>query len=280
MDLVPCAENMDKMNGKPFIYCKVFAYALQQGHGKCSFRSLSDEIVVALIIFTCCSEGFPPGIPFIFKKILSRSVCSVPKRFKLSRLLTKNISKMSEFTNPFLTNWTENHGVPPFQLIKPSHFEPAFNAAMKEHFEELKAIANHVEPANFENTIATFDRAGTLYNKVSECFSNLCSSNGVPELQEVELKMAGPLAAHQNQVYTFPGLFQRINAVYEAREGAGYSREQLRLVERFHLDFVRSGARFDAAAQARYAAVTEELANLETQFTQVGEVQFSSQISC
>jgi peptidyl-dipeptidase Dcp len=113
-----------------------------------------------------------------------------------------------------------------------------------------------------------FDRAGALHRKIYCCFSNLCSSNGIPELQAVETKMAGPLAAHENKVYTLPGLFSKIDTVHQARHTLALSREQLRLVERVHLDFVRSGARFGPADQARYAAITEEMAQLETQFTQ------------
>jgi peptidyl-dipeptidase Dcp len=43
---------------------------------------------------------------------------------------------------------------------------------------------------------------------------------------------------------------------------------QVRLVERLHLDFVRAGAKFDAAAQKRYAAIMGRLAELTTTFSQ------------
>ena len=43
---------------------------------------------------------------------------------------------------------------------------------------------------------------------------------------------------------------------------------QIRLVERLHLDFVRQGARFDGAAQARHAEISERLAELMTAFSQ------------
>eukprot|EP01034_Spumella_vulgaris_P021931 gene21931-28011_t len=177
---------------------------------------------------------------------------------------------MSSFdsSNPLLSTWTDNLGLPPFNLIKPAHFEPAFEIAMKQNIKELQDIANNVEPATFDNTIAAFDRSGSLHTKIYNCFDNLCGSNGVPELQEVELKMAGPLAAHNSQVYTLPGLFAKIDAVHENRKSLGLTSEQVRLVERFHLDFVRAGAKFDSAAQKRYAAITEEQANLETKFTQ------------
>ncbi|MEO8103599.1 MAG: M3 family metallopeptidase, partial [Betaproteobacteria bacterium] len=54
----------------------------------------------------------------------------------------------------------------------------------------------------------------------------------------------------------------------DQRRQLDLSAEQLRLLERVHLDFVRAGARLSAAAQKRYAEVTEKLAELTTQFSQ------------
>jgi len=71
------------------------------------------------------------------------------------------------------------------------------------------------------------------------------------------------------KVYTFPNLFNRIKQVYEERAQAQLTSEQLRLVERIHLDFVRAGAKFDSDSQAKYAKITEELAELTTKFMQV-----------
>ena len=176
--------------------------------------------------------------------------------------------KMSIENNPFLVDWGTN-GLPPFSQIKPEHIEPAFEYAMNQHLEELKRIAIDESPTSFENTIVAFDRSGALHSKIYNCYDNLCMSVGVPELQAVELKMAGPLAAHENKVYTLPGLFAKIDAVHSQRHSLSLNREDLRLVERLHLDFVRAGARFNAEDQVKYARITEELAQLHTQFVQV-----------
>ena len=183
---------------------------------------------------------------------------------------------MSAFsTNPLLVDWKANYGIPPFHDIKPEHYEPAFDSAVNSHFEELKQIASHEAPATFENTIIAFDRSGDLMDKISGVFHNLCSSNGIPELQAVERKLAGPFAAYRLKIYAFPGLFSRIDSIYESRHSLSLSREDIRLVERFHLDFVRAGARFDAEKQAKYSEIVKELANLSTQFNQVTTILFA-----
>jgi peptidyl-dipeptidase Dcp len=63
-------------------------------------------------------------------------------------------------------------------------------------------------------------------------------------------------------------VFARIDALYEKRAALRLAPEQLRLVERVHLDFVRAGARFEPAARQRYAQIMEELAALTTRFAQ------------
>ena len=77
--------------------------------------------------------------------------------------------------------------------------------------EDLKSICETTEEPTFENTIVMFDRAGQMLSRTGGVFENLCSSNGLPELQEIELKMAAPLAAHHNQVSDKVSLLPALN---------------------------------------------------------------------
>ncbi len=63
-------------------------------------------------------------------------------------------------------------------------------------------------------------------------------------------------------------LFARIDALHGRRHELGLGDEQLRVLERYHTDFVRAGARMDGAAQKRYAEVMQRLADLTTRFGQ------------
>ena len=87
-------------------------------------------------------------------------------------------------------------------------------------------------------------------------------------LQAVEREMAAPLAAHNNAVYMHAGLFKRIDGLFQQRSSLGLNAEQLRLLERLHLDFVRAGAKLSSKAQTRYGKIMEQLAELTTLFTQ------------
>jgi len=47
--------------------------------------------------------------------------------------------------NPLLQDWTAPYGLPPFGQVRPEHFAPAFDIAMKAQLAELDAIANNAE---------------------------------------------------------------------------------------------------------------------------------------
>ncbi len=170
--------------------------------------------------------------------------------------------------NPLLQPWDNPYGLPPFERIRAEHFEPALNAAMREHRAELDRIADAPSPPSFANTVAAFDRAGQRLARVAAAFYNLTASATSPELQAVQRAMAAPMAAHHSAVHMDARLFARFDALHARRAELGLAPEALRLLERLHLDFVRAGARFAASAQERYAEVMQSLARLTTRFAQ------------
>ena len=179
------------------------------------------------------------------------------RRFaSISEVPSVSACKMS---NPLLSQWD----FPPFDLIQTHHYEEAFQVSMSSHLEELEAIANETAEPTFANTIVKFDESGKAYSKVSKVFSNLCLSLLTDDLAEVEVKMAPLLAGHTSKVYTVPNLFDRIDVVHSSRSNLGLNTEELRLVERIHLDFVRNGAKFDKDSQRKYAEISAKLAELQ-----------------
>ena len=171
-------------------------------------------------------------------------------------------------SNPLLQPWDTPYGLPPFDRIRAEHFPPAFEAARAAHLAEIEAIAAQADAPSFENTIAALDRSGRAYYRVEGVFHNLAASETSPALQQVERELAPKLAAHSNAIYMHRGLFARIDALHARRDELGLTPEQRRLLDRFHFDFVRSGARIAGAAQQRYGQVMERLAELTTRFGQ------------
>ena len=170
--------------------------------------------------------------------------------------------------NPLLQPWTAPHALPPFAAVRAQHFSPAFEVAMREHRDELDAIANQLAAPSFSNTLAALDASGRLFARIELLFHNLCASETSPELQTAQRELSQPLAAHSNAIYLNAALFARIDTLFAQRAQLGLAPEALRLLERIHDDFVRAGARLAGESRERFAALNERLAALSTQFGQ------------
>ena len=170
--------------------------------------------------------------------------------------------------NPLLALWTTPFGVPPFDLIQPEHFVPAFEQAMADHLEEIAVIGANPEPPSFANTVEALERSGRSLERVGSVFGNLVSSLGGPALEAIDTEMSPKLAQHGMRVSLDPALFRRIDALHARREELGLAEDQTRLLARMHLNLVRSGAALGEAEKARMTAISERLAVLHTAFGQ------------
>ncbi len=175
---------------------------------------------------------------------------------------------MTSLPNPLLATWTTPFEAPPFRDIKPEHFAPAFEIALQAHNAEIDAIAADPSPPTFANTIEAMERAGETLDRVAGVFWNLTGSNTNDELQALERDWSPKFAAHATGITTNAALFKRIDTLFAEKQALGLNAEQLRLLEKTHKAFVRSGAKLEGAARDRYKALSEQRANLTTKFGQ------------
>jgi peptidyl-dipeptidase Dcp len=168
--------------------------------------------------------------------------------------------------NPLLGDWTTPDGAPPYDRIRPEHYGPAFDEAMRQAREEFDRIATDPAAPTFANTIEAMERAGALLTRVSATFFNLTSSDGTPEIQAVQEAVSPKLSRFNSRTYLDPRLFARVDVLLKARDTLGLTPEQARLLEVTHRDFVRAGAALPEAGRARLAAIDEELASLSVAF--------------
>jgi peptidyl-dipeptidase Dcp len=158
--------------------------------------------------------------------------------------------------------------LPPFAEISAEHCREALLAGMVEQRSEIAAIVGSAEPPTFGNTIVAMERSGQLLTRAWSVFGNLTSSVSTPRLREIEREVAPLEAAHADAIHLDPALFARIDAVHATRHGSALDDEGVRLVERYHLDFVLAGAQLDEAGRARLTQLNQELSTLSTAFGQ------------
>ena len=172
-------------------------------------------------------------------------------------------------SNSLTAKWTGPYqGVPPFHVVKVAEFKPALEAGMNAQLAAIDAITASEEAATFDNTLAALEASDRMLERVSTVYAVWSSTMSTPEFQQVEREMAPKLAAFRDKIVQNQKLFARIAAAYEARDTLCPTSEQKRLAWLYYTNFVRAGAKLDAASKKRVAEINERLASLYTSFTQ------------
>ncbi len=171
-------------------------------------------------------------------------------------------------TNPLLSPWQTPFELPPFALLKDEDFAPAFDAAMEAGRKAYAAIANNPEPPNFANTIEAMEQADDLLDRVAGVFFNLSGSDSNATREELQRDLSPKLSAYSSEIVNNRALFDRIEALWTARDSLDLTEEQARVLMLYRRMFVRAGAALEGETAARLTEVKSRLASLGTQFTQ------------
>lgn len=177
-------------------------------------------------------------------------------------------TRAGEADNPLLTAWKTPFELPPFGVLAPEHFRPAFERVLRDHRARVEEIARSADPPTFDNTIAALERSWTDLARVSSVFHVLTGAHTNDALEAIDLEVSPVLARHHSDVYLHERLFQRIAKLIEQKPAIGLDAEQARVLERYHTAFVRAGAALAPEQRERLAVIGERLAVLGTQFGQ------------
>jgi peptidyl-dipeptidase Dcp len=168
--------------------------------------------------------------------------------------------------NPFLASNDLPFGVPAFDKIRDTDYQPAIEEGMRQHLAEVEAIAHQAEPPTFENTLVALERSGVLLTRVLRAFAAVTGANTNDTLQAAQVDLAPKLAGHSDAIYLDEALFRRVRAIYEDRHRLELTAEDRRLIERYHLDFERAGALLDEQDKVRLRELNREESTLTTDF--------------
>ena len=169
-------------------------------------------------------------------------------------------------TNPLLMEWNTPHQTPPFQKIKHEHFIPAIDVALKDAKNEVDIVINSADQPTFQNTIVALEVAGEKLEQVTSVLFNLNSAETDDEIQAIAREVSPKLSEFSNYISLNEKLFGKVKAVYAQKEKLNLSAQDLQLLEKKFLGFVRSGANLEGKAKKRYAEITTELSQLSLQF--------------
>jgi len=177
-------------------------------------------------------------------------------------------TQKKEPVNPFFAEWKTPFGVPPFDQIKNEDYLPAIDSAIALARTEINAITSSTDAPTFANTIAAYDLAGQLLNKVAYVFSAQTSANTNDTLEALQEQVAPKISAFSDEVLLNAGLFSKVKAVYDNMANEKLTDEEKFLLENLYKSFVRNGALLSPADQEILKKLNQDISLLVVKFNQ------------
>ncbi len=169
--------------------------------------------------------------------------------------------------NILLADWTGPYeGVPPWDQVRPALFPEALQFSIDEQRRQIDAIANNPAAPTFANTMEAMEIAGQRLGRVLSIFGVMTDNLSTPEYQALDKEWQPKLSAAFDEITLNPKLFNRVEALYTARDTLGLDAKQRRLLERSYEGFVRNGAKLDPAQKAQLSQLNQELASAFSDF--------------
>jgi len=168
--------------------------------------------------------------------------------------------------NPLLAPSDLPYGLPRYDLIRPEHYLPAFEAAFAQQRDEVAAITRVRSMPTFENTLVPLEESGELLGRVSRTFYTVSSADATPEIQEVEEALAPLMSAHEDAIRLDAQLYWRVKTVHDQLDELDLEPEQRYLVQRHYREMTHAGAALDEDAKTRLTELNQQLASLTTTF--------------
>ncbi|MGC4085522.1 MAG: M3 family metallopeptidase [Vicinamibacterales bacterium] len=156
--------------------------------------------------------------------------------------------------------------MPPWDKVRAEDFPEALEVSIADERAAVERIASNPEPPTFENTVVALERTGRMKERVLRLFAVMRQNMSTPAYRALDKEWQPRLAAAADALRFLPGLFERVDAVHTALPELGLPPEDARLVTRVWDDFVRCGARLQAAERQRLSGINQALASLYAEF--------------
>ncbi|MBR1564321.1 MAG: M3 family metallopeptidase [Paludibacteraceae bacterium] len=196
------------------------------------------------------------------------------KRLLIMALIATSLPLMAQDNtdkdNPFFNykNWKTPHGTYPFEQIKPEHYMPAFEEAMRQGLKEIDDIANNPKAPTFQNTIEAYEKSGQMLSVVASCFYNLTSAETNDQLQQLEMQLSPKMSEYSSSIRLNEKLFQRIKAVYDNRQKLKLTKEQAKMLDDIYESFANNGANLSPEDKLKYKELSARLSRLTLTYGQ------------
>lgn len=170
--------------------------------------------------------------------------------------------------NPLLQVSKLKNKAPAFSKIKPAHYLPAVEEAIKDAKTKIEKIKTSKAEPTFENTILALETASETLGDVTSVFYNMLSAMGGDELHALAVQIGPISSSFSSDIILDEELFKRIKSVHKNRKKLKLNKEQTKLLEDTYKGFVRGGALLDDKSKKRLREISKQLSTLSPAFSQ------------
>lgn len=167
-----------------------------------------------------------------------------------------------ERENPFMKTYDTPYGIPPFEEIQISDYEPAFDAGIAEAKASIDSITANTEAPSFDNTILPLDNLSPTLDRVVSVMFALAEADASPELAAVNEKLMPKYTAFTDEMMMNQALFARVKTLYENIDTVNQPLDERRAITDTYTQFVRRGALLSPEKQAKLKEVNGKLTDL------------------
>ncbi len=178
------------------------------------------------------------------------------------------MTETASINNPLIKPFATPYGVPPFNEINVTDFEPAIRHGIDCKLNAVEKICSDTEEPDFVNTIVALERSGKELDRVLGVFFPMLSAMLTPELMEISSRMMPLLSDVSTQIVMNQQLWKRVLKVYENRNSFDLDNQDLKLLEDTYESFIQSGALLKGKDRDRFKEIVARLSELTDQFGQ------------
>lgn len=169
--------------------------------------------------------------------------------------------------NPLLQDSKQPFEAIDFSLIKPEHFLPALEEAIKEAKENLEKVKRE-ETISFDSIILQEENSADRLDLIVEVFYALYSAHCTDEISAIAEEFNAKLTEYSSDVSLDADLFNKINAVYEKKSELNLSQEQEVVLDNAYKGFTRNGALLSEEDKTKLREIDQRLSKLSLSFSE------------
>ncbi len=156
---------------------------------------------------------------------------------------------------------------PDFSKIDEGNYVDHVKDALKLARARFENIKNSNETPTYANTITAMEHCDTEADQVLSVFYTLLSAESTDAMQAMAQEI-GPLTSEfSNDIGLDPKIFARIDDLWNRRDNLNLDSDQIMVLEKSWIGFVRNGAKLNDADKEKLREIDAELSKLSPKFS-------------